>query len=31
MSIVLDICNLTRVHGHGESEVHALRGVSLQR
>jgi putative ABC transport system ATP-binding protein len=30
MSIVLDIRNLTRVHGHGESEVHALRGVSLR-
>jgi putative ABC transport system ATP-binding protein len=30
MSIVLDIRNLTRVHGHGESEVHALRGVSMQ-
>jgi putative ABC transport system ATP-binding protein len=30
MSIVLDIRNLTRVHGQGESEVHALRGVSLR-
>ena len=30
MSIVLDIRDLTRVHGQGESEVHALRGVSLQ-
>ncbi len=30
MSIVLDIRDLTRVHGHGESEVHALRGVSLR-
>jgi putative ABC transport system ATP-binding protein len=30
MSGVLDIRNLTRVHGHGESEVHALRGVSLR-
>jgi putative ABC transport system ATP-binding protein len=30
MSIVLDIRELTRVHGQGESEVHALRGVSLQ-
>jgi putative ABC transport system ATP-binding protein len=30
MSTVLDIRNLTRVHGQGESEVHALRGVSLQ-
>ncbi|MEP6762486.1 MAG: ABC transporter ATP-binding protein [Sporichthyaceae bacterium] len=29
MSTVLRIENLTRVHGHGESEVHALRGVSL--
>jgi putative ABC transport system ATP-binding protein len=30
MSAVLDIRDLTRVHGQGESEVHALRGVSLQ-
>jgi putative ABC transport system ATP-binding protein len=30
MSFVLDIRDLTRVHGQGESEVHALRGVSLQ-
>jgi putative ABC transport system ATP-binding protein len=30
MSTVLDILDLTRVHGQGESEVHALRGVSLQ-
>jgi putative ABC transport system ATP-binding protein len=30
MSTVLDIRDLTRVHGSGESEVHALRGVSLQ-
>ena len=30
MSTVLDIRDLTRVHGQGESEVHALRGVSLQ-
>ena len=29
MSTVLEIRDLTRVHGHGESEVHALRGVSL--
>ena len=29
MSTVLQIDNLTRVHGHGDSEVHALRGVSL--
>ena len=29
MSTVLRIDNLTRVHGHGDSEVHALRGVSL--
>ena len=29
MSTVLAIADLTRVHGHGESEVHALRGVSL--
>jgi putative ABC transport system ATP-binding protein len=29
MSTVLTIEGLTRVHGHGESEVHALRGVSL--
>ncbi len=26
---VLDIRNLTRVHGQGESQVHALRGVDL--
>jgi putative ABC transport system ATP-binding protein len=26
---VLDIRDVTRVHGHGESEVHALRGVDL--
>jgi putative ABC transport system ATP-binding protein len=30
MSTVLDIRDLVRVHGQGESEVHALRGVSLQ-
>jgi putative ABC transport system ATP-binding protein len=30
MSLVLDIRDLTRVHGQGKSEVHALRGVSLQ-
>ena len=30
MSIVLDIRDLTRIHGQGEGEVHALRGVSLQ-
>jgi putative ABC transport system ATP-binding protein len=30
MSTVLDIRDLTRVHGTGESEVHALRGVSLR-
>jgi putative ABC transport system ATP-binding protein len=29
VSTVLRIDDLTRVHGHGESEVHALRGVSL--
>jgi putative ABC transport system ATP-binding protein len=29
VSTVLRIDNLTRVHGHGDSEVHALRGVSL--
>ncbi|MGZ4632717.1 MAG: ABC transporter ATP-binding protein [Actinomycetes bacterium] len=29
MSAVLAIRDLTRVHGQGESEVHALRGVSL--
>jgi putative ABC transport system ATP-binding protein len=29
MSTVLRIEDLTRVHGQGESEVHALRGVSL--
>jgi putative ABC transport system ATP-binding protein len=29
MSAVLEIRDLTRVHGQGESEVHALRGVSL--
>jgi putative ABC transport system ATP-binding protein len=29
VSTVLQIDNLTRVHGHGDSEVHALRGVSL--
>jgi len=29
VSTVLRIENLTRVHGHGESEVHALRGVSI--
>jgi putative ABC transport system ATP-binding protein len=29
VSTVLWIDNLTRVHGHGDSEVHALRGVSL--
>jgi putative ABC transport system ATP-binding protein len=28
-SAVLEITGLTRVHGHGDSEVHALRGVSL--
>jgi putative ABC transport system ATP-binding protein len=27
---VLELRALTRVHGHGESEVHALRGVDLQ-
>jgi putative ABC transport system ATP-binding protein len=30
MSTVLDIRDLTRVHGQGESKVNALRGVSLQ-
>jgi putative ABC transport system ATP-binding protein len=29
MTAVLAIRDLTRVHGHGESEVHALRGVTL--
>ncbi|MGN6130845.1 MAG: ABC transporter ATP-binding protein, partial [Nocardioidaceae bacterium] len=29
MSSVLEIRDLTRVHGHGATEVHALRGVSL--
>jgi putative ABC transport system ATP-binding protein len=29
MSTVLEIRDLTRIHGQGESEVHALRGVSL--
>ncbi|MGZ4593913.1 MAG: ABC transporter ATP-binding protein, partial [Actinomycetes bacterium] len=29
MTAVLAIRDLTRVHGQGESEVHALRGVSL--
>jgi putative ABC transport system ATP-binding protein len=29
VSTVLQIDDLTRVHGHGDSEVHALRGVSL--
>jgi putative ABC transport system ATP-binding protein len=29
MTAVLAIRDLTRVHGHGESEVHALRGVNL--
>jgi putative ABC transport system ATP-binding protein len=29
VSTILRIDNLTRVHGHGDSEVHALRGVSL--
>jgi putative ABC transport system ATP-binding protein len=29
MTAVLAIRGLTRVHGHGESEVHALRGVNL--
>jgi putative ABC transport system ATP-binding protein len=27
---VLELRGLTRVHGHGESEVHALRGVHLR-
>jgi len=26
---ILDIRNLTRVHGSGEQAVHALRGVDL--
>ncbi|WP_433013384.1 ABC transporter ATP-binding protein [Kribbella sp. CA-294648] len=29
MSIILDIRNLSRVHGTGEQAVHALRGVDL--
>jgi putative ABC transport system ATP-binding protein len=29
MTAVMAIRGLTRVHGHGESEVHALRGVNL--
>jgi putative ABC transport system ATP-binding protein len=29
MSVILDIRNLTRVHGSGEQAVHALRGVDL--
>ncbi len=29
MTAVLQITDLTRVHGHGPSAVHALRGVSL--
>jgi putative ABC transport system ATP-binding protein len=29
-AVVLELRDLTRVHGHGESEVHALRGVSLR-
>ena len=29
MSTLLRIADLTRVHGHGDSEVHALRGVSI--
>jgi putative ABC transport system ATP-binding protein len=29
MSVVLEITDLTRVHGTGEAAVHALRGVSL--
>jgi putative ABC transport system ATP-binding protein len=27
---VLELRDLTRVHGHGENEVHALRGVSMK-
>jgi putative ABC transport system ATP-binding protein len=26
---VLELCDVVRVHGHGETAVHALRGVSL--
>jgi len=29
VSTLLRIADLTRVHGHGDSEVHALRGVSI--
>lgn len=29
MNVILDIRNLSRVHGQGEQAVHALRGVSL--
>ncbi|MEZ5093330.1 ABC transporter ATP-binding protein [Nocardioides sp.] len=29
MTAVLQLCDVTRIHGEGETEVHALRGVSF--